>query len=111
LDAAKAVIGKLLPNQVVQTTEETKPAPEITADQAAQEVALSLPALADLARSNQLSIASVMGLRSACIAFLEDDLQPRAPIDVEADRVEMVGEVEGLAEPSMPNGGVVPVRN
>jgi len=112
LDSAKALISKLLPNQVVQTTEETKPPPEISADQAAQEVALSLPALADLARTGQLSVGAVMGVRSACIAFLEDDLRPRQPIDTEADQVSMLGEAENVvSEPSVPNGSIVPIRH
>ncbi len=110
LDAAKAVLGKLLPDKATVKAEE-QPAPEATAEEACREVTLALASFADLARTGQLSVEAVAGLRSACVRFIEDDLKPRPPIDTEADRVELLGEVEGLAEPSTAVGGLIPIRH
>jgi len=109
LDAAKAVIGKLLPTQISTQVEESKPEPEILPVDACKEVALSLPAFADLARLGQLPLEAVEELREACRAFLADDLKPRPPIDLEADRVEMVGSEEVSSDAD--GAGMIPVRH
>jgi hypothetical protein len=88
---------------VVQTTEERQPEPEISAEDAAREVALSLAAFADLARTGQLPLEAIESLRSASRRFLEDDLRPQPPIGVEGDRVDMM---VGSEETSDANGAV-----
>jgi len=111
LTAARAVLSKMIPSAVSVQTEQPAPEPEILPVDAAKEVSLSLPAFADLARLGQLPLEAVEELRGACRAFLADDLKPRPPIDLEADRVEMVGS-EAEETSSDDNGaGMIPVQH
>ncbi len=48
-------------------------------------------------------------LRAAARAFLADDLQPRPPIDVEAERVEFAAQ-EIPEQPSAGGAAVIPIR-
>ncbi len=70
--------------------EESEPEPEASAEDAARELALALPAVADLARTGMVSPNVVEQLREAACRFLADDGRPKAPLDVEAERVEQV---------------------
>lgn len=113
--AAKALLGKLVANPPDAPQAEAEPEPEITPEEAARETALALPAAADLARSGVLSPEVAELLRDACRAFLADDLQPRPPLDAEADRVEVVLDEPAPVAPPPPSSPaaeavVVPLR-
>ncbi len=70
-------------------------------------IALSAAA-ADLARSGKLSPESVELLRAASRTFLADDPQPRPPIDVEAERVEVTVSAEMQ---QLSGAAIIPIRH
>lgn len=91
--AAKALLAKLVAGPAdAPPTPESAAEPEVSPEDAARELALSFPAVADLAREGRLSAQAVEDLRAACRVFLEDDLKLRPPINAEAERVEPVAE-------------------
>jgi predicted transcriptional regulator len=108
--AAKTLLSKLVASPADAPPQESQPEPEISPEEAAKEIAVALPAAADLARTGLLSPEVVELLRNAARALLADDLQARAPIDVEAERVE----VAAPESPEQPSSGgsaaVIPIR-
>lgn len=67
--------------------------------------------VADLARIGKMSPEVVEMLRAACRAFLADDLQPRPPINVEAERVQISApEPAAEAQPTSGGAAVIPIR-
>lgn len=114
LSAAKTVMGKLVASPETAPAEERPVEAEITPDDAARELALAFPAIADLAREGRLSPDSIAQLRAAARAFLADDLQPRPPLDLEADRVDssLVSEPSSDFRAAADEGGaaIIPIR-
>lgn len=88
--AAKALLTKLVAGPADLPPEPAAPAEEVTPEAAVREVAASLPAVADLAGAGLLPADAVEELRGACRAFLADGLRPRMPLDLEAERVDMI---------------------
>lgn len=111
-----SVIRALIP-KMFATPEPTPPPdsgaaePEITEVQAVEELIAALPAVADLARARVLAPDLMERLRSACGVFLADDLQPRAPIDVEAERVEVAAPETPDQQPPDNSAAIIPIRN
>jgi hypothetical protein len=115
LSAAKALLTKLVATPEPPPPEEREPEQEITAVDAAREVALALGTIGDLYRTGALSLEAVEQLRAAARAFLADDLRPRPPLDLVADRVDagaLAPEVS-TQDRSAANGGaqIIPIRS
>ncbi len=110
VNAAKALFFKLA-SPADAPPQESQPEPEIWEDDAGREMALAFLAVADLARIGKLSPEVVEMLRSACRVFLADDLQPRPPIDVEAERVEVMTAPEPHQQPAAGVAVVIPICN
>ncbi len=111
VNAAKALLSKLVASPADTSPQEATPEPEISEDDAGREMALAFPAVADLARIGKLSPEVVEMLRSAARAFLADDLRPRPPIDVEAERVEITPPAaEAPAASAQGGAAVIPIR-
>ncbi len=108
--AAKALLSKLVASPADAPPQEIAPEPEISEDDAGREMALAFPAVADLARTGKLSPEVVEMLRAAARAFLADDLQPRPPIDVEAERVEVAPTTATEASEQHPDAAIIPIR-
>lgn len=109
--AAKALLSKLVASPADASPQEAEPEPEISSEDAAREMALAHAAVADLARIGKLSPEVVETLRAACRVFLADDLQPRPPVDVEAERVEVAPPAAEVREqPSTGGAAVIPIR-
>jgi hypothetical protein len=107
--AAKALLSKLVASPADAPPAEAEPEPEISVDDAYREVALSLPAAADLARLGGISPEVVQMLKAATRAFWEDDLQPRPDIDVSAERVEVTTGPE-LQQATTAGAAIIPIR-
>lgn len=108
--AAKALLSKLVASPADAPPQEAEPEPEISPEAAAKEMALAHAAVADLARMGKLSPEVVETLRAACRALLADDLQPRPPLDVEAERVEVAAAPEPQSAGSASGAAVIPIR-
>jgi hypothetical protein len=106
LDAAKVALARA--PQAAPT--EATPEPEITSEDALRELILALPSLADLARTGALPLDVVEQFRAACRVFLADDLKPRAPIDLEAERVDLTPpeQTDDLSPPG--SAQIIPIR-
>ncbi len=106
--AAKALLSKLVANPADAPPAESEPEPEISVEDAYREVALSLAAAADLARLGTIPTEVVEMLKAAARAFIADDMRPRPPIDVEAERVEIAVPEISAKQPA--GGAVIPIR-
>ncbi len=93
LDAALRVFAKTTTAPDAPSPQEDALEPEVSIEEAAREVASALRELPDLFRAGGIARDVLEEVREAARALLADDLRPRPPVDVEAERVEPAAQV------------------